>query len=193
MKTFNAKEQRIRDIILAIDTIEPVIDILREMFQIKDEQVQIHEEGIEKNGKIEAYNSMLEVTSDKVLIANIKAQINNLEEAVQEGIVKYNALEEKWNILAEEVMQYAEYIDSFEGLNVELAEEVFEKTFDEMTDRKFLATILLFTNTSVEDEEVFEFLLEVAIQEDLNKAIENTYADPSALYVYIGTTDLLNE
>lgn len=192
IRTFNAQEQKLQDVLRAIDTIEPVIGIIRKMYNIEREQDQIYDECITNNGKIEAYGSVLEITSDEALISKLNAEVLSLEEKTQELIFECNALEELWYNLVEEVEQYEAYINSFEGLDVELVHAVFDRTLNKIDARKFLSIILLFTNESVIDEEVFKYLLEeVAVDKELNKAIKESYTDLGYLYEFIATTALI--
>lgn len=194
---FEFCEQQVQDVLRVIETIKPVIGIIKDSYKIIEQLDEIHEEGIEANGKIEAYSKVLGLKPNQTLTKKLQSEIKSLNELVETGLQKHKELTDYQNDIEEDLTEYLKYILSFNWLNVHILAEVISRLPDEDYQAS-LATMLLFTNEGIDEEEraeIFNYLSDFCEIEELQHVLRLMYfgEEQEALIEYIATTDLLNE
>jgi len=189
---FEFCEQQVQDVLRAIETIKPVIGIIRNSYKVNKRLEDIHEEGIETNGKIEAYTEILKMSPNKTLTKKLESKIKKLEFIINQGIEEYQNLLGYQVDLEEDLAQYFKYILSFNWLHVQILAEVISR-IPEDDDLADLATVLLFTNESIEEEErteIFNYLSEASTEIELQHAIRSVFlGEEDAIINYIAISE----
>lgn len=193
---FEFCEQQVQDVLKVIETIKPVVRIIRDSYKIIERLEDIHEEGIETNGKIEAYTEILNMKPNKTLTKRIETKIKKLESIINQRLEEYQNLEEYQVEVEEDLKEYLKYILSFNWLHVQILAEVISR-IPEDDDLACLATVLLFTNESIEEEEreeIFNYLSESSTDIGLQHAIRSAFlGKEDAIINYIATKEFTEE
>ncbi len=187
-------DQQIIDILRVVDNITPVLSLMRDYYkaveQLKESDVEIER----ANGEIQAYSNVLatfELAEDVKL--SIEAEIKKVREYGEKCASLQIELQETLKDLQAAINEYHKYIHSF-VLSLRFLVEVLDR-LPEGNKSKLVATILLFTNDSIEEEErneilnylcgENEFVTDVAIKH----ALLSLQYDEDAFIKYISERD----
>ena len=150
-------DQQIMDVLRIVDTITPVLSLMRDYYKAGE---QLRESGVEierANGEIQAYSNVLatfELAEDIKL--SIEAEIKKVREYGEKCASLQIELQETLKDLQDAINEYHKYIHSF-VLSLRFLVEVLDR-LPKGNKAKLVATILLFTNASIEEEERKEIL-----------------------------------
>ena len=189
-ESFKFCEQQVQDLLLAIETIEPVIGSMGEYSLVSQELEKILSLDIKYRAKIEAYKEILDLNPNKALTKVLESKISDCNNTIEELALKCKEDEEYLVEFSAEIEEYFEYIQSFTWLNVHHAAAVFSKISEE-DKTKYMAALLLFTNESISDEDISEiayFLSEEIEDQELKEAILALGYNENALVEYIVQT-----
>jgi len=158
ISTFINIEQQIRDVLRAVDTVTPALGLMRDYYNI-GEQLKESDAEIERaNGEIQAYSNVLaSFELDENIKLSIKAEVNKVREYGEKCSSLQPKLIEALEDLQYSINEYSKYIHSFDWLHVNLLVEVLSR-LPKANKAKLVATILLFTNNSIKEEERNEIL-----------------------------------
>ena len=152
-------DQQIRDVLQVVDNVTPVLSLMRDYYNAGE---QLKESGVEierANGEIQAYSNVLATFQlDEVTKLSIEAEIKKVREYGEKCASLQPELNETLKDLQEAIYEYAKYIHSFNWLHLNLLIEVLGGLPDDDNGAKLVATILLFTNNSIKEEERNEIL-----------------------------------
>ena len=187
-------DQQIMDILRVVDNITPVLSLMRDYYKA-GEQLRESDVEIERaNGEIQAYSNVLATFQlDEVTKLSIEAEIKKVREYGEKCSSLQLELRETLKDLQDAINEYHEYMNSF-VLDVNHLIEVLSR-LPKGNKSKLVATILLFTNTSIEEEErneilnylcgENEFVTDVAIKH----ALLSLQYDEDAFIKYISERD----
>lgn len=188
-------DQQIIDILRVIDTVTPVLSLMRDYYKA-GEQLRESDVEIERaNGEIQAYSNVIATFQlDEVTKLSIEAEIKKVREYGEKCVSLQPELNETLKDLQDAIYEYSKYMHSFDWLHLDLLIEVLSRLPDE-NKAKLVATILLFTNDSIEEEErneilnylcgENEFVTDVAIKH----ALLSLQYDEDAFIKYISERD----
>ena len=187
-------DQQIMDILRVVDTVRPVLSLMRDYYnageQLKESDVEIER----ANGEIQAYSNVLATFQlDEVTKLSIEAEIKKVREYGEKCSSLQSELFETLDDLQAAINEYHKYMNSF-VLDLNHLVEVLSR-LPKGNKSKLVATILLFTNGSVEEEErneilnylcgENEFVTDVAIKH----ALLSLQYDEDAFIKYISERD----
>ena len=150
-------DQQIMDVLRIVDTIRPVLSLMRDYYKA-GEQLRESDVEIERaNGEIQAYSNVLATFE---LTEEVRISIENEIKKVREYGEKCSSLQSKLfetlDDLQVAINEYHEYMNSFVFDLYHLVEVL--SCLPKGNKSKLVATILLFTNDSIEEEERNEIL-----------------------------------
>lgn len=150
-------DQQIEDVLRVVDIVRPVLSLMRDYYkageQLKESNVEIER----ANGEIQAYSNVLATFQlDEVTKLSIEAEINKVREYGEKCSSLQSKLFETLDDLQAAINEYYKYINSF-VLDLNHLVEVLSR-LPKGNKSKLVATILLFTNDSIEQEEKNEIL-----------------------------------
>lgn len=188
-------DQQIRDVLRVVDTVTPVLSLMRDYYnageQLKESEIEIER----ANGEIQAYSNVLasfELTEEIKL--SIEAEIKKVREYGEKCASLQPELNERLKDLQEAIYEYGKYIHSFDWLHLNLLIEVLSRLPEE-NKAKLVATILLFTNNSIKEEErnvILSFLCgenEFVTDTAIKYALMSLQNDEDAFMKYISERD----
>ena len=150
-------DQQIRDVLRVVDNVTPVLSLMRDYYkageQLKESNVEIER----ANGEIQAYSNVLATFQlDEVTKLSIEAEIKKVREYGEKCSSLQSKLFETLDDLQAAINEYYKYINSF-VLDLNHLVEVLDR-LPKGNKSKLVATILLCTNDSIEQEEKNEIL-----------------------------------
>ena len=187
-------DQQIMDVLRVVDNITPVLSLMRDYYkageQLKESDIEIER----ANGEIQAYSNVLATFQlDEVIKLSIESEIKKVREYGEKCSSLQLELQETLKDLQDAINEYHKYIHSF-VLSLRFLVEVLDR-LPKGNKSKLVATILLFTNNSIEEEErneilnylcgENEFVTDVAIKH----ALLSLQYDEDAFIKYISERD----
>ena len=186
-------DQQIMDILRVVDTITPVLSLMRDYYKAGE---QLNESGVEierVNGEIQAYSNVLALEPNPRIKIAIETEIDRRRKYGEKCSSLQLEIQETLKDLQDAINEYHKYIHSF-VLSLNFLVEVLDR-LPKGNKSKLVATILLFTNASIEEEErneilnylcdENEFVTDVAIKH----ALLSLQYDEDAFIKYISERD----
>lgn len=150
-KVFDIEEQQAKDVLSAIEVVQPVLSIIREWGKITKEYTKLTEDNVKLSEEIASIKKVIGLTCSGLSLEKDLMQIlNNKSSEYEKSKKREEEFKCVYDNLEKEVILYQEYAKFFNWINKSIIEKVLNlRNFEDKEE--YLSMMFLFLNAGISD------------------------------------------
>ena len=148
---FNIEEQKVKDVLTAIQTVKPVISLIREWGKITKQYTELKEDNAKLSEEIASIKKVIALTCTGLTLQNDLWQIvNNKSSEYEESKEREEELKCINDKMEKELIHYQEYANMFNWIDKSIIEKLLNLS-DFEDKEEYLSMMFLFLNAGISD------------------------------------------